>query len=276
MATTTNPRAAGEASAATFAGEEEPSTSSDHSKDQSLLNDEYNYLQRMPLQSKSLLDDDDDDGNSDSNEGDIAAKLTEDARVTLSYNASVLLDTIASTNSGGRNNKDLDSFSQVSTTDMTPARNSMCAPARRRDSNDDKSSTVHTWDGFVRQGTRLKTLLDDAMHKVRDSLTGEKRPLLMASSFDGGNTNEKQDGPGNSGNDDQEPACQRRRTESIDHHHSAELARERMTEVMQLQRVCTDLPVLVFYPHADMCSLLSLSNPVSHSNSKTPKYRHQL
>ena len=231
------------ASVAAF-GDEEEYSSFAHSNDQSPQSDDNSHMQRMIFQSKSLLDDDDDDDEeeasfSKTNDTGISAATTKDALVTSSYSASlpsVLLGTMASSKndiSSSSNNKESDLFSQ------DPARHNS-----NDNNNSLSSSTAHTWDGFVRQGTRLKTFLDDAMHKVRDSLTGEKRPLLMpSSSEDEHDKNSEQQG---NNDEEQEPARQRRRTESMDHqhHHSAELAREKMTEVMQLQRVRI-IPIVV-------------------------------
>jgi len=79
--------------------------------------------------------------------------------------------------------------------------------------------STHKWDDFVRQGTRLKTLFQDAMQHVKSNvLSGDnnKRPR------------ERDD-------DEESPLRQRRRIEEPDH--TADLAREKTAEVILLQRV---------------------------------------
>lgn len=116
---------------------------------------------------------------------------------------------------------------------------------------------AHTWDGFVRQGTRLKTFLDDTMQKVRDSFPGgEKRPLLAGS----------EDGDG------QEPPRQRRRVGELDH--TADLAREKTAEVMQLQRVSSKAGLMIVTVLVSrVCESHSFHLFSCPSNSKTRRYR---
>ena len=82
-------------------------------------------------------------------------------------------------------------------------------------------SAEHSWDSFVRRGTRLKTFVDGAMHKIRDSFGNE-----------GG---EKRQHPSGEENCVNEPPQQRRRLEQTDY--ASSLAQERTAEVIQLQRV---------------------------------------
>lgn len=80
----------------------------------------------------------------------------------------------------------------------------------------------HRWDGFVRRGTRLKTLLEDAMTEVKTTVTAQKK------------RNRSNDD--NNNNNDVEPDSQRRRVVQVADF-TAELAREKTTEIFQLQRV---------------------------------------
>ena len=79
----------------------------------------------------------------------------------------------------------------------------------------------HRWDGFVRRGTRLKTLVEDAMAEVTTTMTAPKKRRR-------------------SNNDSDElPDPQRRIVQVADF--TAELAREKMTEIFQLQRVSSNI-----------------------------------
>jgi hypothetical protein len=130
---------------------------------------------------------------------------------------------------------------------------------------------IHTWDGFVRQGTRLKTFLDDAMSKVKDYsiVLGEQQQQQHCS-----NNNKKRSATDN----EQQPPQRTQRPrvgstfdETTDH--TAALAREKMAQVMQLQRVRTLVNVVPAYLRAishstitpdPLCSLfVSLSVCVS-------------
>jgi len=78
------------------------------------------------------------------------------------------------------------------------------------------SQQQHRWDGFVRRGTRLKTLLEDALTEVTTTV---KRSRSL--------------------DDHDEPEAQRPRVVQVADF-TAELAREKTTEVFQLQRVSVD------------------------------------
>lgn len=80
--------------------------------------------------------------------------------------------------------------------------------------------TQPRWDSFVRRGTRLKTLLGDAMQEVQNSIHRTR----SRSSDDG--------------NDDHNNGTKRARVVQVADF-SAELAREKTNQVMQLQRVST-------------------------------------
>jgi hypothetical protein len=93
----------------------------------------------------------------------------------------------------------------------------------------------HSWDGFLRRGTRLKTFVDGAMHKIRDSFgteSGEKR----------------QQAPGQE-DSVSEPPQRRRRLNQTDF--ASSLAQERTAEVIQLQRVSIQ---------SAMCCAIALHN----------------
>ncbi|GAX22931.1 hypothetical protein FisN_24Lh220 [Fistulifera solaris] len=85
----------------------------------------------------------------------------------------------------------------------------------------------HSWDGFVRRGTRLKTFVDGAMHKLRDSFGAE--------------SGEKRQQPSGQENSVSEPPQQRRRLDQTDF--ASSLAQERTAEVIHLQRQLKDYEV---------------------------------
>ena len=79
----------------------------------------------------------------------------------------------------------------------------------------------HRWDHFVRSGTRLKTLLEDAMSEVKSSI-GSVRLQKRGRDTD----------------EDEEPDASRSRVVAVADF-TAELAREKTAQVLQLQRVRT-------------------------------------
>jgi hypothetical protein len=96
------------------------------------------------------------------------------------------------------------------------------------------SNKHYAWDDFVRQGTRLKTFLDDAMHHVKKNTTklvGSKRQRSNSDGNDAGDDDNDND----DGDDDSPRPLRRRRVEENDY--TAELAREKTEQVMLLQRV---------------------------------------
>lgn len=155
----------------------------------------------------SLLDDDD----GDDAEGDTGPEASMTTTDISSGNRSV-------SNGGTQIRRSRQIFQS-----STPAEFSSYELTRR--SSAPSISAAHSWDGFVRHGTRLKTFVDGAMHKIRDSFGNEN----------GG----KRQNPSGDENTITEPPQQRRRLEKTEH--ASVLAQERTAEVIQLQRVSASL-----------------------------------
>jgi hypothetical protein len=106
--------------------------------------------------------------------------------------------------------------------------------------NSNNNNNKHyAWDDFVRQGTRLKTFLDDAMQHVKTNTTklvsiGSKRPRANDSN-DNDEVHENSNNDSDGEDDDSPRPLRRRRVEENDY--TAELAREKTEQVMLLQRV---------------------------------------
>ena len=159
-----------------------------------------NSMKQPRLPDRSLLDDDEEDDES-------PQKESQHINNSKDSHAQSTETTLLVCTAGKSSETPLSLMSTLAVTNFQTSEKQALQSIR-------ETTTLHTWDGFVRQGTRLKTFLDDTMTKVRDSLS-EKRPLVPQ---------EKSE---------DEPPRQRRRVDE----HAADLAREKMAEVMQLQRV---------------------------------------
>jgi hypothetical protein len=113
----------------------------------------------------------------------------------------------------------------------------------------------YAWDDFVRQGTRVKTFLDDAMQHVKTSTkklkfvhvsnnnSSTKRGRDLSSRDDPAVNDDDHDDYDND-NDSPRP-LRRRRLEENDH--TAELAREKTEQVMLLQRVSATKALAILF-----------------------------
>lgn len=115
--------------------------------------------------------------------------------------------------------------------------------ANNMNNNNANNNKHYAWDDFVRQGTRLKTFLDDAMNHVKTNIhigtnsnSNSKRPReLTVNGKD--DPNHKDDDNNNSDDDDDDSPRPLRRRRVEENDYTAELAREKTEQVMLLQRV---------------------------------------
>lgn len=90
------------------------------------------------------------------------------------------------------------------------------------------SVSTHTWDGFVRHGTRFKSFLDGAMLQVRASSGTKRSQELVDKDDDHQEEMERQ---------------HRRRRVLVEDQHATALARDKVSAVLELEQV-RDPPAL--------------------------------
>jgi hypothetical protein len=222
--------------------------------------------QRVTIPKRSLLDDDDDNEDEDDDDqqedhsgGIIStpafAAAPENGRPPLSFksrfsfSARDQADADAKTQQGtlldhGHHGSNRRRHSlPTATVGVGTAPPTATAVGTNSNSNITSNHNKHyAWDDFVRQGTRLKTFLDDAMQHVQTN-TG-KLVGSSSSKRQRDHPNANDNGVGHDDNhhnsddaddDDSSRPLRRRRVEENDY--TAELAREKTEQVMLLQRV---------------------------------------
>jgi hypothetical protein len=104
------------------------------------------------------------------------------------------------------------------------------ANANANGTKNKKRPLPYAWDDFVRTGTRLKSLFGHAMHHVQTTVAVVATTTTPGKRMRTNNNN-------NNNDDDEDEGDQHQQKQHQDTDYTAELAREKMEQVMLLQRV---------------------------------------